>query len=493
MASQLTLTDLLNQSHDPKTNPFTGVILGLKEQQNPAVDEAQARGILYSIITYNVVFLVCAAIICLPYLQGVGGHQRRHWIIKRQYLDSRKHRFLGCSSSFNSPQLVNVFPYLTIFPPFIPGISHLMIKTDGQSYWIPNSGLIVAVSHLLGSTLFLVFLGLRYSAFHSGVAADAFYGSAWLELRWLPSYCSFFTQAWSTWFVRASDASLNGKTNRIHPVAYNINLIGFPLIALVFALVLTSAQVSAMTARSESFRTLLSTLTLISLQWREGQDFAHIHQFSAASAQFHDYTLKSLHLLARFRTTGLFWTLMAVPTFIFYIFGICTLLKVMHKRFQAAKSQPEEQSTTGTDSFGKRLISGHHQDKSSKLRNSFSTQPSLKAKIPEVSVDNNSLIFFSLLGSTLYDDVDDLVLPHCHWLDLLSLRRCEDDQDWMQLFMVLSNSGSYLLLAALLVQMLRIISEGREQAHRIARSRKNSDSEDTLLDDFSSQIGTSPH
>ncbi|POV99064.1 hypothetical protein PSTT_13986 [Puccinia striiformis] len=462
MASQLTLTDLLNQSHDPKTNPFTGVILGLKEQQNPAVDEAQARGILYSIITYNAVFLVCAAIICLPYLQGVGGHQRRHWIIKRQYLDSRKHRFLGCSSSFNSPQLVNVFPYLTIFPPFIPGISHLMIKTDGQSYWIPNSGLIVAVSHLLGSTLFLVFLGLRYSAFHSGVAADAFYGSAWLELRWLPSYCSFFTQAWSTWFVRASDASLNGKTNRIHPVAYNINLIGFPLIALVFALVLTSAQVSAMTARSESFRTLLSTLTLISLQWREGQDFAHIHQFSAASAQFHDYTLKSLHLLARFRTTGLFWTLMAVPTFIFYIFGICTLLKVMHKRFQAAKSQPEEQSTTGTDSFGKRLISGHHQD--------------------------------NLLGSTLYDDVDDLVLPHVIGLIFyLSGDAKMTNKDWMQLFMVLSNSGSYLLLAALLVQMLRIISEGREQAHRIARSRKNSDSEDTLLDDFSSQIGTSPH
>ncbi|KAI7941468.1 hypothetical protein MJO29_013542 [Puccinia striiformis f. sp. tritici] len=397
MASQLTLTDLLNQSHDPKTNPFTGVILGLKEQQNPAVDEAQARGILYSIITYNVVFLVCAAIICLPYLQGVGGHQRRHWIIKRQYLDSH-----------------------------------------GQSYWIPN----------------------RYSAFHSGVAADAFYGSAWLELRWLPSYCSFFTQAWSTWFVRASDASLNGKTNRIHPVAYNINLIGFPLIALVFALVLTSAQVSAMTARSESFRTLLSTLTLISLQWREGQDFAHIHQFSAASAQFHDYTLKSLHLLARFRTTGLFWTLMAVPTFIFYIFGICTLLKVMHKRFQAAKSQPEEQSTTGTDSFGKRLISGHHQDKSSKLRNSFIY---LGVHYTMMSM---TLFYHIVIGLIFY----------------LSGDAKMTNKDWMQLFMVLSNSGSYLLLAALLVQMLRIISEGREQAHRIARSRKNSDSEDSILE-----------
>ncbi|KAH9443976.1 hypothetical protein Pst134EB_026363 [Puccinia striiformis f. sp. tritici] len=56
------------------------------------------------------------------------------------------------------------------------------------------------------------------------------------------------------------------------------------------------------------------------------------------------------------------------------------------------------------------------------------------------------------------------------------------NKDWMQLFMVLSNSGSYLLLAALLVQMLRIISEGREQAHRIARSRKNSDSEDSILE-----------
>ncbi|KAI9623841.1 hypothetical protein H4Q26_017116 [Puccinia striiformis f. sp. tritici PST-130] len=348
MASQLTLTDLLNQSHDPKTNPFTGVISALRNNRirrwmrhKPEVSSTphylQRR------------VLVCAAIICLPYLQGVGGHQRRHWIIKRQYLDSH-----------------------------------------GQSYWIPN----------------------RYSAFHSGVAADAFYGSACMEhmsLRCIPEW------------ENKSDPSggLQHQPDR------------FPLIALVFALVLTSAQVSAMTARSESFRTLLSTLTLISLQWREGQDFAHIHQFSAASAQFHDYTLKSLHLLARFRTTGLFWTLMAVPTFIFYIFGICTLLKVMHKRFQAAKSQPEEQSTTGTDSFGKRLISGHHQDKSSKLRNSFIY---LGVHYTMMSM---TLFYHIVIGLIFY----------------LSGDAKMTNKDWMQLFMVLSNSGSYLLLAALLVQM----------------------------------------
>jgi hypothetical protein len=38
------------------------------------------------------------------------------------------------------------------------------------------------------------------------------------------------------------------------------------------------------------------------------------------------------------------------------------------------------------------------------------------------------LVFFSLLGGPLYDDVTHLILPHRHWLDLLLLERCGDGQ-----------------------------------------------------------------
>ncbi|KAH9455230.1 hypothetical protein Pst134EA_022701 [Puccinia striiformis f. sp. tritici] len=265
----------ISTDQDRNMNPYIGLIRTLKEKQNPPVDDSQSRGLLITVVAYNFIFLVCVAIICLPYLQGVDGHKRRHWIIKRQFLDAHR-----------------------------------------QPYWILNSGLIVAVSHILGSTIFLVYLGLRYQAFQSGYASESFYGSAWLELRWFPSYCSFFTQAWSTWFVRASEASLKGKKSWIHPIAFNLNLIGLPMTALVLALILISAQVSSMSAQHESFRILISSLTLCSLQWQQGQKLSDFALFNSTSVHFNEYGLKSTLLIHRFRTTGLFWTFMAVPTFI---------------------------------------------------------------------------------------------------------------------------------------------------------------------------------
>ncbi|EHS63891.1 uncharacterized protein PGTG_20873 [Puccinia graminis f. sp. tritici CRL 75-36-700-3] len=417
-----TLADIIVQSSQgPKINPFVELIRGLDEKQNPPVDDSQTEGLLFSIATYIVVFLVCLAIISLPYLQGAGGHKRRHWVMKPQYLDGHP-----------------------------------------QPYWILNSGLIVAVSHLFGSTLFLVFLGLRYNAFKSGYAAESFYGSAWLELRWYPSYCSFFTQAWSTWFVRASDASLKGKSSGIHPLAFNINLIALPLTAFILALILISAQVASMSAQNNSYKDLISSLTVMSLQWHPGQNYLSSPLFHTASIQFLDYGTKSVHLLARFRTTGLFWTFMAVPTLIFYVIGISTLLRVMYKRFRAVKGESEHESTVSSfDSFPKRLMANRKRNKSSKLRNSFIY---LGVHYTMMSL---TLFYHIIIGLIFYFS-DDVAMVN---------------KSWLELFMVLSNSGSYLLLLALMVQLLRIISEGREQAGMVSKkSGRNAEYNDCISD-----------
>ncbi|KAH9455229.1 hypothetical protein Pst134EA_022700 [Puccinia striiformis f. sp. tritici] len=402
----------ISTDQDRNMNPYIGLIRTLKEKQNPPVDDSQSRGLLITVVAYNFIFLVCVAIICLPYLQGVDGHKRRHWIIKRQFLDAHR-----------------------------------------QPYWILNSGLIVAVSHILGSTIFLVYLGLRYQAFQSGYASESFYGSAWLELRWFPSYCSFFTQAWSTWFVRASEASLKGKKSWIHPIAFNLNLIGLPMTALVLALILISAQVSSMSAQHESFRVLISSLTLCSLQWQQGQKLSDFALFNSTSVHFNEYALKSTLLIHRFRTTGLFWTFMAVPTFIFYVFGISTLLRVMYKRFQAVQDQSEEHSSSGkpqsptwsSSSFGKRFLANHRKNKSNHLRTSF-----IYLGVHYVMM-SATLLYHIITGLIFYFSNDE-AMTNKHWLEL---------------FMGLSNSGSYFLLAALVVQLLRIISEGRERSHAV--------------------------
>ncbi|WAQ91289.1 hypothetical protein PtA15_14A171 [Puccinia triticina] len=417
-----TLEAILNgSSQDPKTNPFLVLMRGLDAKQNPPVDASQARDLLVSVATYIIIFLVCVAIICLPYLQGAGGHRRRHWMIKRQYLDGHS-----------------------------------------QPYWIPNSGLIVAGCHLVGSTFFLVFLGLRYQDFKSGYVADAFYGSAWLELRWYPSYWSFFTQAWSTWFVRASDASLKGKKNGIHPLVFNANLIIFPTTALISALVLISAQVASMSSQVDSYKTLITSLNLLSLHWQQGENTLGSPQFRTASAQYTEYGMKSSYMLARFKDTGLFWNFMAVPTFIFYVFGISTLLRVMHKRFQAVKSESDQQSTISqTDSFAKRLLKNHNKNKSSQLRTSFIY---LGVHYMLMTL---TLLYHIIIGLTFYHSGEAAMV----------------DKPWLELFMVLSNSGSYLLLCALVVQLLRIISEGWEQASETtssSKSEKTREYEDSL-------------
>ncbi|KNZ55626.1 hypothetical protein VP01_2629g4 [Puccinia sorghi] len=388
MASSPSLTDLLKQLHDPDINPFPAIIHQLDAKKNPPVDAAQANGLLLSIATYNIIFLVCVAIICLPYLQGSGRANRRHWFIKRQYLDGHR-----------SP------------------------------YWIPNSGLVVAVCHMFGSILFLVFLGLRYGSFRTGFTNDSFYGSA--------CYISFFTQAWSTWFVRASDATLKGKRNRIHPMAFNINLIGFPVMSFVMALVSISAQVAAMSAQDKSYRIMITSLDLMSHQWHPGQHFLGNPQFLAASTNFTTYRLDSAKRLAKFRATGLFWTFMAVPTFIFYMFGISTLLRVMYKRFQAVRDSDSEivSTVSSSDSFKKRLKNNYPQNAPNQLPTSFIH---LAVHYTMMSV---TLFYHIIIGFIFY----------------LSDNTRMADHGFLGLFMVLSNSGSYLLLAALLVQLVSVL------------------------------------
>ncbi|KAI9611728.1 hypothetical protein KEM48_004470 [Puccinia striiformis f. sp. tritici PST-130] len=159
----------------PEYESIYRAIRTLKEKQNPPVDDSQSRGLLITVVAYNFIFLVCVAIICLPYLQGVDGHKRRHWIIKRQFLDAQ----------LDSPNSVQPEPDRT--------------ANDGAS----------------------------------------------------PS----------------SDPDL-------------------------------------------------SPGILDDLQWQQGQKLSDFALFNSTSVHFNEYGLKSTLLIHRFRTTGLFWTFMAVPTFI---------------------------------------------------------------------------------------------------------------------------------------------------------------------------------
>ncbi|PLW20827.1 hypothetical protein PCANC_08265 [Puccinia coronata f. sp. avenae] len=428
MASSLNLTDILvHEFNGSQSNPFIILIHNLNAKKNPPVDATQSTTLLLSVVTYNVIILVCLGIIFLPYLQGKGTKNRRHWIVKRRYLDGHR-----------------------------------------QPYWIPNSGLIVAASHLLGSTLFLVFLGLRYRAFQTGVPVESFYGTAWLELRWFPGYCSFFSQAWSTWFVRASDATVRGKRSGIHPVAFNLNLIVLPTTALVTALFLVSAQAAAMDAEAVSFKTMMESLILVSHQWYPGQTSFNSPQFLLASTTFASYGVKSDQLLSRFRTTGLFWTFVAVPTLIFYMFGISTLLRVMYKRFRAVKREAVDSDICSTisssDSFRKRLknTASHQQNMANQLPTSFFY---LGVHYTMMSL---ILCYHIVIGLIFY----------------LSDNTAMFQDKFLGLFMVLSNSGSYLLLAALLVQLLRIMLEGKEQARKVSsKIEKHFEYENHALED----------
>jgi hypothetical protein len=109
---------------------------------------------------------------------------------------------------------------------------------------------------------------------------------------------------------------VRGKRSGIHPVAFNLNLIVLPTTALVTALFLVSAQAAAMDAEAVSFKTMMESLILVSHQWYPGQTSFNSPQFLLASTTFASYGVKSDQLLSRFRTTGLFWTFVAVPTLI---------------------------------------------------------------------------------------------------------------------------------------------------------------------------------
>jgi hypothetical protein len=125
MASSLNLTDILvHEFNGSQSNPFIILIHNLNAKKNPPVDATQSTTLLLSVVTYNVIILVCLGIIFLPYLQGKGTKNRRHWIVKRRYLDGRK--------SFTTT--TSLYPLLQLKLIFLSSL----LNTDRQPYWIPN-------------------------------------------------------------------------------------------------------------------------------------------------------------------------------------------------------------------------------------------------------------------------------------------------------------------------------------------------------------------
>lgn len=415
-----TLLELISPFQKQEKNPFPPVINFLIDKLDPREQEDLASGLLVSVVTYSIIALVCISIIFLPYFQGLGGHKRRIWFVRLKYLEGYRY-----------------------------------------PYWVLNSGLVVAVSHLVGSSLFFVFLGLRYHALKTGYMSVTLHESAWLELRWFPSYCSFFTQSWSTLFVWASNASLKGAGNRgLHPIIFNTNLVALPVLVFIFAMVIISGQVKAINTQTEDYQALLECLKLNSLEWEAGKRSFTTSNFKAAAGAYALFVRKSEEALYRIRLTGLFWTLMGVPTIIIYIFGVSTLLRVIKKRSEAVNDELEDTNASSqVNLWGKEAVATPPK-KLSKLRSSFIYL---------------GIHYLSMSITLLYHIITGLIYFPAEAKTFMN-------KEFQGLFLTLSNSGSYLLLTALVVQLLRIVCEGREQkVVAVHVNEKNAEYEESIL------------
>ncbi|MBW0504282.1 hypothetical protein O181_043997, partial [Austropuccinia psidii MF-1] len=397
------------------TNPFNFALELIYSQQNPTHQSFFTTTLLCAGANYLLISLTCLAIMALPWLQLSGAQTSKHWIFSRRYL-----------GNYSTP------------------------------YWVPNTGFIVAACQLLGSIMFEIYIFLSYRSLKDGRGDTTSRDFPWVEMRWYAPLVGFFVQAWSTLYIRASEEYIEGANRRhllLHPIFFNTVLASLPTTMLCFSIYFITSQTLQSLKLTQTYQVLIQSLKFASDSWDSGHKALDLDTFSTLDSNYSNFLLSTARTIFKTRQTGLFWTTMGIPIVIFYVFGASTLIRKLKKCHQVL-TQASTGSSTNSDIL------------------KMQTKPNLPAQAHIMSSASQKLKnFYTYLG--LHYILMTLTISYDVILGLFYFLQSDEDMGNpvnRARVGVLSLSASVLLLISLLVQLVRVLLEGRHMERTEGKS-----------------------
>ncbi|PLW20822.1 hypothetical protein PCANC_08409 [Puccinia coronata f. sp. avenae] len=244
--------------------------------------------------------LVCIAVMLIPLRRGPEARKKFTWILRKKYV-----------------------PYIS------------------TPYHVMNSGLIIVVSQLLSSLIFVTYIIIDYYSLNS----TSFVLRACLHVCWelclLPGYFGLHVTAFCSLYTYLCSPRYSSKRRRVfsHPVFLNILFYGLPIITTLQTAGWSVALALAVRNQAFSYNKLAAHLRYGASYWKPGQNPNNPVHRRAASL-----LAKFLQRGKNFSTCWVWssrnWSVIAVGLAIFYAVTVANLLHVLRTCLKASHSTP---------------------------------------------------------------------------------------------------------------------------------------------------------
>ncbi|KAG0141725.1 hypothetical protein CROQUDRAFT_51288 [Cronartium quercuum f. sp. fusiforme G11] len=283
------LQELLQRS-PPNTNPFQFVHDLIARVLLPRTPNCAAPALVFFGIVYGANILVCLAILIIPLHRGP---------------TSRK--------KYQSPWQVHHIPEST------------------TPYYIPNSGLCMAVFQLITCVISEIYVAMMYYSAKSQSFQRATYALVWVEIRWLPMYLGVWATAWASFaFCLCTSERTLYRSLHLNPLVFNSLCFLFATALFTLAVYYTVRQLTLLTSSYAQHDIFFKNLHLAIDQWNRTRGKPLPEPTLINLERTYESFVNSVRVsMAHTRSTILFWTICAIPIFLVYAVSVWAFLTLV--------------------------------------------------------------------------------------------------------------------------------------------------------------------
>lgn len=215
-------------------------------------------------------------------------------------------------------------------------------KKNSTTYLVPNRSMIIAVTELLSSLIYVISAVINYRFYtEAKMLRSAGYLSVWYGIAWLPSSLGIWCSGWALAHACLCDVQGNKNTRSsriLTPVIYNTLWVSWIIFAIVVTLYWTIRSVFIFDELDYTIRHLKSALGAASNSWDNHHDFSRIHLGSLMMKR--DAVLEKMsHLSSNNLGWSRTWMVLAAPLAVFYVFTAQVLLHKLREVLRLRESE----------------------------------------------------------------------------------------------------------------------------------------------------------
>ncbi|EGG07518.1 uncharacterized protein MELLADRAFT_116242 [Melampsora larici-populina 98AG31] len=284
-----TFEDLLHRA-PANENPFRFVNELIEQALHPSTPTCAAPALVFFGIVYGANILVCLAILIIPLHRGPAS--------KKKYQTPWKSYYIVGSN--------------------VP-------------YYIPNSGLFMAILQLFTCVISEIYVAMLYYSAKSPRFQRATFALVWVEIRWLPMYLGIWSTAWASFaFCLCSARSTLHRFLHFKPLVFNSFCFSFAILVFLLSIYWTVLQLSFLKAAYYQYDIFFKQIHSAIIQWdHNGGIDLPSSELNQLTESYDMYVRSSKATLKHTRSTYLFWTATAIPILTFYAISVWALLSLV--------------------------------------------------------------------------------------------------------------------------------------------------------------------